>query len=413
MSTRRLRIAMFTPLPPTASGIADYSHRLLGELREHVDVDVFVDGQGPRAGFGGIVGIDCYRAPHFDWMRDFVDYEVLLFCVGNSGYHLQTLPRLLRHGGVALLHDIHLAGLYTLLPQMATTPQFMSSTLTRLYNEPLAAEVRLLEHRHPGTAGVAPIRQVLRRSNAFLTGDIALAADRVLVHSDHAARIVRAETPAAAGKVHVLPFAFPATSAWTPKPGVVASFGIVAPEKHAPLLAAAAGILATRLPELEVRMVGDISPPYRDQLNTIASAYEPSFRLTATGRVPDAGYRAELAGASVAVQLRAVFNGEASAAVADCLSAGLPTVVPDAGWFAELPRDAVVHVSSDTSPERLADTIGALMADAGRRSALSSRAQEHATANSFQSVAERLATHLEESFRASSVGRRADALRGR
>jgi hypothetical protein len=72
-----------------------------------------------------------------------------------------------------------------------------------------------------------------------------------------------------------------------------------------------------------------------------------------------------------------------------------------------------VHVSSDTSPERLADSVEALLADVGRRSALSTRAQEHATVNSFQSVAERLATHLEESFRARNVRRTADPARGR
>ena len=43
--------------------------------------------------------------------------------------------------------------------------------------------------------------------------------------------------------------------------------------------------------------------------------------------------------ADLAVQLRSVSNGEASGATADCLAAGVPTIVTDLGWSGELPAD--------------------------------------------------------------------------
>ena len=41
---RRPLVAFVSPLPPAASGIADYSYRLLAALREHCDVEAFADG---------------------------------------------------------------------------------------------------------------------------------------------------------------------------------------------------------------------------------------------------------------------------------------------------------------------------------------------------------------------------------
>ena len=49
---RRPLVAVVTPLPPAASGVADYSYRLLEALREHCDVHAFADGRrcvDPRA----------------------------------------------------------------------------------------------------------------------------------------------------------------------------------------------------------------------------------------------------------------------------------------------------------------------------------------------------------------------------
>ena len=61
-------------------------------------------------------------------------------------------------------------------------------------------------------------------------------------------------------------------------------------------------------------------------------------------------------------------HGEASAAVADCLAAGLPTVVSDLGWASELSADVVAHVPSDVLWAGLAARI--------RRAAGRSRASE-------------------------------------
>jgi glycosyltransferase involved in cell wall biosynthesis len=105
--------------------------------------------------------------------------------------------------------------------------------------------------------------------------------------------------------------------------------------------------------------------------------------------VPEAEWQRLLREADVAVQLRTISNGEASAAAADCLSAGLPLVVSDQGWFAELPDEAVAKVPTDVSAALLASEIEVLLDNPERSRALADAGREHARANSFRVVAGR------------------------
>jgi glycosyltransferase involved in cell wall biosynthesis len=392
--SKRRRVALFTPLPPSQSGVADYAARLLPELAELLDLELFVDMEAPPGSLPDTV-YPTHQVAHIDWLRRFRRYDMFLFFIGNSGFHVRSLAMLRRLGGVVVAHDIHLAGLYTL---GSPSGEPLEQTLARLYGEDLAREVRSVAREVQGTTAMIRTREVLRRHNVYLTKELVQWADLVLVHSEHAARIVCAENPEMAERVGVIPFGFPAPpererEATT---GTVSTFGIVAPEKGAAIIAGVAGILAERDPDLEVRFVGPIEPNFAEHLAEVARLRSPAARLRFTGRLDPEAYVSELLQASVGVQLRAVFNGEASAAVADCLAAGLPTIVPHSGWFAELPSAVVEHVPFDVGPDGVADVIMSLLADPVRRSLLSARAREHAAANTFKAVAERLAAHIEE-----------------
>jgi glycosyltransferase involved in cell wall biosynthesis len=392
--TCRPRVAVFTPLPPSQSGVADYAARLLPYLSAHAELHIFVDVDQPPQPLAPFLDFPIHQVAHIDWLRRFERFDAYMFFLGNSGYHVQSLAQLRHLGGLVVAHDVHLGGIYTL---GGFSKEPLSETLRRLYGEELAREVRAAEQGSGRIPALISIRELLRRHNVYLTKELVSWADRVLVHSEHAARIVRAENPERPDRVGVLPFAFPAPSLQH-NPGaetVVACFGIVAPEKHASLIAVATGLLADRSSPIEVRMVGPVDREYADHLTEIARLRSPKARLTFTGRVDSRTYAEQLSSATLAVQLRAVFNGEASAAVADCLSAGVPTIVPDTGWFAELPPDVVSHVPFDIGPDGLADAIEALATDPARRSALSDKATIYAASVTFEDVAGRLAEELE------------------
>src|SRR5690348_15854043 len=93
-SGSRMRIAFFSPMPPARSGIADYSEALLESLRSLGEVEVFSQA-----------------APDFDTRR----YDVLLYQVGNNGYHGFVYETALRHPGVLVMHESNLLHLIAAL----------------------------------------------------------------------------------------------------------------------------------------------------------------------------------------------------------------------------------------------------------------------------------------------------------
>jgi UDP:flavonoid glycosyltransferase YjiC (YdhE family) len=87
------------------------------------------------------------------------------------------------------------------------------------------------------------------------------------------------------------------------------------------------------------------------------------------------------------VQLRAVVNGEASAAVADCLAAGIPTIVTAIGAHAELPARAALQIPAGTSAHEIAGHLRTVLSDREQQQTLSRSALEHAGRSSFSAAA--------------------------
>ena len=82
-----MRVALFTPLPPARSGIADYSEALAGPLGRRVELEVF--SKAPES---------------FDPSRS----DVILYQIGNNGWHDFVYEAALRHPGIAVLHESNL-----------------------------------------------------------------------------------------------------------------------------------------------------------------------------------------------------------------------------------------------------------------------------------------------------------------
>src|SRR5580700_9269164 len=82
-----MRIAFFSPLPPTKSGIADYSAAVLEPLAKLVDVDTFT---AKPAAF------------------DPAHYDIAVYQLGNNPHHTFAYEAALEHPGVAVMHEANL-----------------------------------------------------------------------------------------------------------------------------------------------------------------------------------------------------------------------------------------------------------------------------------------------------------------
>jgi glycosyltransferase involved in cell wall biosynthesis len=395
-------LMIVSPLPPAWSGIATYTAQLLPHLAADWDVTVMV-GDDEVVDVTRFPGVEVIHASSWGWRRAIGEFDRILFCLGNSPAHRHVPALVARHGGVVLAHDARLNALQTVLSIEDADRHRLSRLVEAHHGPQLAVEIRALEDIVDPRERFAALHQRLDRANTSLLAPSAEGASSIVVHSEFAARLARLDVSQRV-PVSVVPFGHPAlreprgASGPSPARTIMSTFGFVAPEKDAVLLvdslASANAMFGT---DLELRFVGHCDPAYRTLLTARADAGGVGDRVVFVGRADDRTYGTELDDAVIAVQLRASANGEASAAIADCLSAGIPTVVTAIGGQRELPDHAVRKVPVGASPELLGGVIAELAADAAMRRDLSEGARMFARNASFASAAEALGTALRNS----------------
>ena len=373
------RVAFVSPLPPQPGGVAAYSARLLTALRRRCVVDAFVDGPPHQrenvlaavaGGARALATLERLEALHGR-------YDAVVYNLGNSEFHTGALAMLGRRPGVVLAHDVRLTNLYRFAPWQHpdAAPGGFEASLRRMYGDDAsAADVDRWD--------LLMARDAIAASTRFATTST-FAADlaRLDARPEHRHRVVALPFAVSDGSLDGLP---------SPSMGpfVVASFGVLNPLKQGTRLVDAVAALGRD--DVRLAFVGPASAVEVAAIGAAASAAGVAKRVELTGQVDDDEYRRRLASATVAVQLRASTNGESSAAVGDCLAAGLPTIVTDIGAARALPADAVVRVPADVSAADLATALRRLLDDEGERRARSTAARAYADAHTFDVAADAL-----------------------
>jgi glycosyltransferase involved in cell wall biosynthesis len=370
------RLAIVTPLPPERTGIAFYSARLIKALARHIRVDVYrEDNEFDNPFDSGLV--HCFPARGLQWRWELTAPALPpLYCLGNNHFHVHAWRALMCQWGDVLLHDVRLAGLYAALVKtgMLTRPQ-------------LGERIRLIEGQTPDSARPpdSPIDPEM-----MMIGEVVDRARRIYVHTEHGREMILHRRPQRAQDVFVVPFALPPArrDREPSNPPIVAAFGYVYNDL---VLADMAREILAKHPEARIRVVGDSARPGQlEEMRRLAVNRGLQGRLEFVGWADENQYHRELRQATVALQLRMYSNGERSASVADCIAAGVPTVVNDFGSFAELPADVVFRVSKYPRPQEVAAAVTALLDDERRQRQLSAAALAYAQTNDAEHAAQAL-----------------------
>jgi glycosyltransferase involved in cell wall biosynthesis len=388
---RRPLVAVVTPLPPAASGVADFSFRMITALRQYCDVHAFADGcrhvepeLGPALAPDGVEVLPVRFL--VDQERARGGYDCVVYCLGNSEFHAGALAQLRRRSGVVLAHEVRLTDLYALSgDEPGAVPGGFAACLHAMYEglpENTGASGRL-------TADES------ERFGVLMAAEVVALADRFVVMSRFAADRVGLDIDAEyAGRVVVLPFGgrdvvedpTPAAE----RAPIVASFGIVNDIKQNSLAIEALPAVLAQCPDASLVLVGPCADAERAQLTELAAALGVSERVLVAGAVSDAEYARWLDGAAVAVQLRRSANGECSGTVADCLASGAVPIVSGIGAGRDLPDDGVVTVGASATPETLATAIVDLLREPERRQKMADAGRAYAAGHSHAVVARRL-----------------------
>lgn len=366
---RKPRLAFVSPLPPERSGIADYSADLLPELARYYDIELVLAQDGVE---------DAALAARFPqrsvgWFDQHAhEFERIVYQFGNSHFHAHMFGLLERHPGVVVLHDFFLSGVTSHAEVDHPLPNNYCRTLYLAHGYRALVEEQE-EGRTASCLAYPCNKPVLDRA----TG--------VIVHSEHAAALARRwYGQEYAARWRVLPLlrrlpeqvdrgAARRALGFGDEDFVLCSFGILsAPKCNDRIVEAWLASKLAQDPRCRLVFVGETAPgrfgiALRDRI-----AAHP--RIDITGHVGDAQYRAYLAAADAAVQLRASSRGETSAGVLDCLSFGVPTIVNAHGSAAEVPDDTCLRLEDAFSDASLRAALETLHTDAALRACLGARA---------------------------------------
>lgn len=350
-----MKLAVWSPLPPSPSGIADHVAESLPFLATRCDLVAVVED--PAA-----VDPDLARRVRLLSPVEVPPVDFDLYHLGNSPFHGYVYRAASTRPGVAVLHEWSLHDLVL--------------HVTAGHGD-VAAYVREMRHGH-GPAGTFVARQVVRGLGGDLPAPFALN-DRVLDSSLAVVGTTRFIVEQAARRLPVLPsrhIPLHAPRLSEPLPDravarralglpedvlVVTAPGLATRAKRLEEAIRAAARLRTEYPSLRLVVVG----PVDESLPLGAWGAEAGLgsALLITGRVGMEDFVRHLVAADLVLALRHPSRGEMSAVLLRALAVGRPTLVT-AGTPAarEFPEGIVVPIDPGRHEEaELAATIDALV----------------------------------------------------
>jgi len=371
-----VNLAFVSPLPPQRSGVADYSAVLLQHLRPHFGrIIAVVDGFEPALEPDVVDDIEDLSELR-TVCRD--SATVPLYHIGcNTGFHGRILSAVRQAPGFVVLHDGNLLPMVHELTIGAGKPAaFLREAAFERGREGLASGRRALWGGEPlQPADYAMVRRVAHSSLG------------VIVHSQYLADRVRFVAPGA--RVSVIAHLdlmddvaeeSPATnrSGLGSDPGrlVIGAVGAIAPVKRIEVLLEAFARLRADFPYVTILCLGETVPTYR--IRRLVRQHGLEDRVHITGYVPPATFARRLKAVDIGVNLRHPTWGESSGALVRLMSCGVPTIVSDAGAYAELPDEAVLKVPAGS---RCLDAVERALRDLIASPALRSRIGQAARAH--------------------------------
>jgi glycosyltransferase involved in cell wall biosynthesis len=342
-----MKVAYYSPLPPSRSGVADYSALLLPELERRLEVVVAAPGR---------------RAPAAD---------LALYHVGNDpDAHGWIVDELRRRPGVVVLHEFVLHHLISGITLGRGDARGYFDAMER----ELGVVGRLL------ALGVAdnllPLLWETQPERFPLSGVVLDLAQGLIVHS----RYVEARVREAGYEGPVWRVAHPSWPGAPVAPAepsgepLVGCFGHLNVNKRIPHLLEAFSLLLRRRPRAKLLLVGASGERF-DLERRLERLGLDGSSIIREDYVAEERLWTLMAACDVLVNLRSPTMGETSGAVIRGLGLGKPMLVSDVGWFSELPDGVALRIPVD---EHEVQTIaGALELAADHAAELGAAARDY------------------------------------
>lgn len=356
----RPSLALLSPMPPDRTGVADYSHAVLGAIAARADVVVYTETAAPIVPSGVRVEMLTPRACMSG------THDAVITVLGNSHYHRRIFELLLDYGSACIAHDARMLHFYigVLGPERAIevaeaelgrplSMHEISGWITQERNLPTFFMSEVLRAARPAFMHSRLSCKLMQQTYGTEVRHLPFAALRLL----DATALTCAARIAARNRLHLPSDGF-----------TIATFGFVTPDKAPHDLIWALSMLHTWRIPANLAFVGEAPEPLQRDLENLAASLGLMGHVRFLGAVNETAWCDWLQAADAAVQLRAHTIGSVSAALMDCLTAGVPTVANlDLADAIDAPeaicRRVPDHLSAVLIAEQLAEivTVGPTM----------------------------------------------------
>ncbi len=366
-----MRVAFFSPLPPTKSGIADYSEVLLEHLRKIVDVETFTE------------------APHnYAPSR----YDIAVYQLGNNPHHTFVYEMAMKYPGVAVMHE---ANLHHLIADLTIRRNDWDAYLHAVESN-AGADALAYAQRHVRTLERGPdydlpmIRSILQRSRAAIVHSGAVESE-LRAHDfngpigkiPHGSWIVDGDRMKYRSRLGLDDFA-----------PVIGIFGFLKPYKRIAESLRAFRRLIRVAPEARMILVGEAHPEL--PLASMIASLGLSAHARHIGFAPIEDFNGYLSACDVVLNLRYPTVGESSGTLLRALGMGRAVIVSDIGSFREYPDEICLKTPVDSTEEdHLFEYLNLLVSRPELARAMGARAREWVEREcNWESVAQRYAGFL-------------------
>lgn len=387
-----MRLAIWSPLPPCSSGIADYVAEALPELTRYADVTVVVED--PTA-------VDPALASRFHLASADApeNADLDLYHLGNSPPHAYIYRRARTYPGVAFVHDwnLHQVVLFETVERGDT--QAYLRAMRRAHGERGAFAGRQIAR----ALGGQMLPALLPLGEHVLDGSLAAVALTARTRAAAARRLVGRPAFQLAHHVCLPVDPLPSRAEARRQLGLpqdaplIVAPGLATAQKQLDVAVRAAARLRSRWSSLRLVVAGGIEPDL--PLRRWVDQAQLGDGLIATGRLSLPDFLRALVASDVVLALRFPSHGEMSGALMRALGLGRPVLVTS-GTAAcdEFPDGVVVPIDPGAhAEEALVRHLTRLIEEPALAARIGATAKAHVEAHcSVAATVERLAHFLQE-----------------
>ena len=367
------KLAYISPLPPERSGISDYSAEILRHLSAYYGIEIIVDQDEVTDAWIN----ENYKKRTVSWFNDNANnFDRILYHFGNSYFHKHMFNLLERFPGVVVLHDFFLYDVYRWMDEV-----YYSHNISLI-------DVIYKSH------GFKAVKEYLNNKDSLskypLNINIIENSVGIIGHSNYLSKLLEQWY----GKNSLEDFALvPFLKEAAPKiiineaKGtlniesdcfVICSFGFIDNVKlNIELLNAFLNSKLSLNEKCFLFFVGENQGgDYGINIANIIRESGLENRIRITGYVEPMVYKQYLSASDMAIQLRRFSKGETSAAVFDCMSFGIPTIVSTNGSIGEIPKDCAFFLPEKFDDKTLVNAIEKLYDNKELRHTLGKKTRE-------------------------------------